>query len=729
MKNYTHLSWLIQSTAFLCLVAQPSQAVTQSLSEPIDHEKQLNFSETNYTKTDHLSFSEVKSQTFSVKEAIKTTSEVKSNTFSVEEALKTATPKVASPKLPTQIAQAVPPAPMLPNPKITIQDNQGNAFEPPAANVPDSTPVLPRAVAPPVGDIAISNIDASSQKVKFNTGSIVIPRVLLRDASVREVLMTLANYAGYNVVFIDGQGDPNSAKATQTISLEFNNESVEDIFNAVLMISGFGANVQGRTIFVGAKLPDTARNLISRTLRMNQSKAIDAASYLAAMGAEYPRLITEVEEIIDPLTQRVIGTRTKTPEFRPLTIKPDDSSNAAILLRGLRVMADERLNAVTLLGEPKLVQIASSMLLQLDARRRQIVVNVKVIDVNLLNTDDFNSSFSFGFNNGFFLQDGGAAVLNFGGVNPPSRAEVTGGAFARPVIPLLNTIVGGAATLSPFFDIQSGPFSDARRGFEEFSNSAVPYARPNFGTFNNPFQPGLSDIDIDPQTGQRTYTYELPGLFQYPQKFLLSLEAQITSGNAKILTDPSIVVQEGQQANISVAEKVLASIQTQVDPLSGVRTTTPVLEDAGLILNVSLEKVDDNGFISLSVNPRITSPGSTVNFDSGDDAVNQITLLNTRQLNSGLIRLRDGQTLILSGIIQESDQTLESKVPILGDIPILGALFRRRSNQVGRNEVVIIVTPKILDDNHNSTFGYDYQPGKDAAEILKRQGFPIQPMP
>ncbi|GFE70537.1 secretin N-terminal domain-containing protein [Chroococcus sp. FPU101] len=707
MRNYIHLSWLIHGTAFLFLVAQPSQATTETQSV-LDSKSKLEFKEISAvnSKIENLSFSEVNHNPVSVEEAI----------------------KIATPKIPTEIAQA---APMLPNPKITIEDNKGNPFEPPTANAPETnTPVLPRAVAPPVGDIAISNIDASSQKVKFNTGSVVIPRVLLRDASVREVLMTLANYAGYNVVFIDGgQSEQNAAKAAQIVSLEFNNESVEDIFNSVLMVSGYSANVRGRTIFVGAVLPSSARNLISRTLRVNQVKAVDAASYLAAQGAEYPRLVTEIEEIIDPLTQRVIGTRTKTPEFRPLTIKPDESSTAAILLQGLKVVADDRLNAVTLIGEPRLVQIASSMLLQLDARRRQVVVNVKVIDVNLLNTDDFNSSFSFGFNNGFFLQDGGAAVLNFGGVNPPSRAEVTGGAFSRPVIPLINTIVGGAATLAPFFDIQSGPFSDARRGFEEFSNNLVPYSRPNFGTFNNPFQPGLSDIDIDPATGQRTYTYELPGLFQYPQKFLLSLEAQITSGNAKILTDPSIVVQEGQQANISVTEKVIGSIKTEVDPLSGVRTTTPVLADAGLILNVNLNQVDDNGFISLSVNPTIASPGPTVSFDSGNDAVNQITLLNTRQLNSGLIRLRDGQTLILSGIIQESDQTSESKVPILGDIPILGALFRRRSNQTGRNEVVIILTPKILDDNAESAFGYDYQPGKDAAEILKRQGFPVQPMP
>jgi type IV pilus assembly protein PilQ len=714
VKNYTYLSWFIHGTAFLFLVTQPSQAATEA-----NGENQLGFKEIEAVniKTENPSFSDVDNKSFSVEQAIKITTPKKSFDAS---------------KTPTEIAQAYPSPPMMPNPNITIQDTQGNPFEAPTANTPQyDTPVLPRAVAPPVGDIAVSNINANSPKIKFNTGSVVIPRVLLREASVREVLMTLANYAGYNVVYIDGQSsqtDQNQPQALQTISLEFNNESVEDIFNSILMISGYQANVQGRTIFVGARLPQSARNLISRTLRMNQVKADDAASFLAAQGAEYQRVFIQIQDVLNK-DGNIVARNTLPPTL--IALKPERSENlvAPILLTGLTAAVDERTNSITLIGEPRLVQVATSLLVQLDIRRRQVVVNVKIIDINLLNTDEFNSSFSFGFNDGYFLQDNGAAVLNFGGVNPPSRSDVTGGAFSRPVVPLLNTIVGGAATLAPFFDIQSAPFNNIPRGYNEFTNDLSPYARPNFGTDRNPFQPGVSDINLDPATGIVEYEYELPGLFQYPQKFLLSLEAQITSGNAKILTDPSIVVQEGQKATISVTEQVVGSVETQVDPLSGVRTTTPVLALAGLILDVDLNRIDDNGFISLSVNPTVAAPGSTVNFDSGDGAVNRITLLNTRKLNSGSIRLRDGQTLILSGIIQETDKTTERKVPILGDIPILGALFRSRSNQVGRNEVIIILTPKILDDNADSAFGYNYQPGKDAAEILKRQGFPIQPMP
>ncbi|MCZ8248895.1 secretin N-terminal domain-containing protein [Microcystis sp. LE19-195.1E] len=603
-------------------------------------------------------------------------------------------------------------APMVPNPEIIIQ------------GVPQapSVPTLPRAVAPPVGDIAISNIDASAEKVKFDR-NMTVPRVLLREASAREVLMTLANYAGYNVVFTSAQGETNAT--SQTVSLEFTNESVENIFNAVLLISGLQANRQGKTIFVGAQLPQGARNLISRTLRLNQVKAVAAAIFLATQGAEYQRLVTQTEDIVDPLTGRVTGRRDVAPTLEPLTPQNTEGSKAALLLTGLRIAADDRLNSINLIGEPRQVQIATSLLTQLDARRRQVVVNVKVIDVNLLNTDRFNSSFSFGFNDGFFVQDNGAAVVNFGNINPPTSSTVgRAGAFAQPIVPLNNVFSGeGTPTLEPFFDVQDAPFSNITQGrvVDRNTGLVVPYARPNFGRFNNPFQPGVTDITED------RIEFTPPGLFQYPQRFLMTLQASIQTGNAKILTDPSLVVQEGQQATVKLTEKVLESVETSVDPLSGERTTVPVLADAGLTLAVNVDQVDDNGFISLSVSPTIASPGSPIQFNSGGLTINTLTPLIRRELTSGLVRLRDGQSLILSGIIQETQQSSETKVPILGDIPILGALFRSRTNQNNRSEVIILLTPKIIEDTATSTLGINYQPGQDAAEMLQRQGFPVQP--
>ena len=81
--------------------------------------------------------------------------------------------------------------------------------------------------------------------------------------------------------------------------------------------------------------------------------------------------------------------------------------------------------------------------------------------------------------------------------------------------------------------------------------------------------------------------------------------------------------------------------------------------------------------------------------------------------------MRDGQGLILSGIIQDADRTSISKTPILGDLPILGSLFRRTTRINERNEVVVLVTPQILDDSDRSTFGYSYVPSYNTRRALE----------
>ncbi|MGH7999397.1 MAG: type II secretion system protein GspD, partial [Brasilonema sp.] len=115
----------------------------------------------------------------------------------------------------------------------------------------------------------------------------------------------------------------------------------------------------------------------------------------------------------------------------------------------------------------------------------------------------------------------------------------------------------------------------------------------------------------------------------------------------------------------------------------------------------------------------------------------KIILVSERSLQSGLIRLRDGQTLILSGIIQDSDRVSVSKVPILGDIPFLGSLFRRTNKTNQRNEVIVLLTPQILDDSERSSFGYNYTPSPEVRQILERGGglqvpkrlLPTSPLP
>ena len=348
---------------------------------------------------------------------------------------------------------------LIPNPEIVVNDNRVEEIKERvfrAQGEPGDNPVpatLPRAVAPPVGDMAVSNVSTMPDMVDLGSGANV-PRLVLRDAPIREVLSLLARSANLNVVYAEGnsEGDGDGEETGPTISLDLENQPVQEVFNSVLLISGMDANRRGNIIYVGEQLPSQARNLVSRTIRLNQVAAENAALYLASLGAAGKRLTSDVEETIDPETGRVVQRTETSAELTDLDTEEDETGTKALLLRGLQVSTDGRLNSITLVGEPRKVETATSFLTQLDARRRQVAVNVKVIDVNLLNQDVFNSSFSFGVNDSFFVQDNGSASLRFGETAPPNTAEVTSptGRLSNP--PVVPNPFSGANT---FIDLNS----------------------------------------------------------------------------------------------------------------------------------------------------------------------------------------------------------------------------------------------------------------------------------
>ncbi|WP_373540596.1 secretin and TonB N-terminal domain-containing protein [Chamaesiphon sp.] len=658
---------------------------------------------------------------------------------------------------PTQASKSTPSsdllaqtAPLVPNPKITIEN----------------APTMPRAVAPPVGDISVSNIDAATPQIDLNSTTRI--NMVLKNSPAREVLESLARSANLNLAYADTLNADGKVKAEATVSLNLRNEPVQNAFNYVLQLSGLEANRIGNTIFVGSRLPDSVRETIVRTLRMNQVTSAAAANFLTTQGAETQIAITKValQTVGEGAAARTVETRTPTI----LALKADEG-NGPLLLKGLAVSTDERLNAVTLIGSARKVAMATSMLTRLDGRRRQVALNVKIVDVNLSNANLMNNSLSFKVGDGFLSVDKGAAVYNYGGYNPPTNSQVLASPTTPPVVAL--SLPGGN---QPFLDYDP----NASLSNQTSGNSAGlgNNARPNLGTIASPYQPGVTAYTppgnatvvaptfntatptfntgltavVSPQTGQliqpggqltdgsvispatgqlvppggqltfgsvtpggpATVTYGLPQNYQIPTKFLSTLQAQIISGNGKILTDPTLVVQEGQKSTVNLTQDVFGGfkINTVAGTGATVSTREPIIKQAGLSLEILVNRIDDNGFISVGVSPTVSSIGSTLTTADGD-----ISLLQSRTLNSGEIRLRDGQTLILSGIIQESERTSVSKVPILGDIPILGALFRSTNKANQRQEVVVLLTPQILNDNRGQV---NYTPGVDARLMLGR---------
>ena len=77
-------------------------------------------------------------------------------------------------------------------------------------------------------------------------------------------------------------------------------------------------------------------------------------------------------------------------------------------------------------------------------------------------------------------------------------------------------------------------------------------------------------------------------------------------------------------------------------------------------------------------------------------------MLSRRNLDLKNIRIKDGETLAIGGLIQESEQKTVQKIPVLGDLPIIGSAFRSSSTSKAKTELVIMLTPKILNDGEGS---------------------------
>lgn len=748
-------------------------------------------------------------------------------------------------------------------PKITITDQRGNSrvaqqtapvtspVPQPSVRTPSSPPNLRlpgrvqgqvppfqrRPVPAPVGDISVSNTFLRPDIVDLSSAARV-PRLSLKEAPVREVLSIIARTAGLNVAFADDTsqqpgaaptpGQPGQTSGVNSrITLDIENETAQEVFNSVLRLSGLDANRIGRTVFVAARLPFNLKNTITRTYRLNQTTADSASAFLASLGAE--RAINRKRPIpgvqtaqLGTASQAIVNVETETVPV--LESVKSDNPSSILPLKGLQVVGDERTNSVTLIGSPSLIEYGAAQLARIDARKRQVAVNVRIVDVNLLASQRVGSSSSFGINDTFFNINQGVATLNFGQNVPvgnvPAAARADNGLYSQPIVnnplagvsPFQNPngtqltrdpVTGNFVPLSPnqpgsVFSPDGNPLTPGISGItsqQRFpANGVQPYSSPtiltnpangqpvidtsgNAGVVGRPatyyLNPGgvinanLTGLNpafktgpyantpllLDPVSGQPVvstaavaaaspnpntlldtvgqaaqFAYSLPQIFQYPKQFLSQLEATIQNGHAKVLTDPTLTVQEGETGTIDVGQEVVSGVNTD---------GTIKKETAGLSLNINVTRVDENGFVNLSVAPLVSSiagsqfveTGSASSTNGGGSSTTfrgDIALLAKRQLASGQIRLRDGQTLILSGVIQDTDRETVAKVPFFGDLPIIGALFRSTTTTNSRNEVIIIVTPRIINDTDTANWGYTYQPGPEAQKVLDSNRTPFQ---
>jgi type II secretion system protein D len=184
------------------------------------------------------------------------------------------------------------------------------------------------------------------------------------------------------------------------------------------------------------------------------------------------------------------------------------------------------------------------------------------------------------------------------------------------------------------------------------------------------------------------------GLYQVlGANYQVTLRAIAQAGNAKVLSRPSILARNNQPAQIVVGQQVPLITSVSYNGLNGTPINAVSYENVGVILNVT-PFITSDGLVEMIVAPQVSAidPTLSVPISAGVNA----PVIDTRSANTVAVT-PDGQTVILGGLIQNSKSVTDTKIPFLGDIPLLGNLFKRTQKSDSQTELIIFLTPYIVE--------------------------------
>jgi MSHA biogenesis protein MshL len=172
------------------------------------------------------------------------------------------------------------------------------------------------------------------------------------------------------------------------------------------------------------------------------------------------------------------------------------------------------------------------------------------------------------------------------------------------------------------------------------------------------------------------------------------LEAFAGQGKVNVMASPWVMAMNNEPAVMRVGTQDVYFVTTsQVDASSGQilqTVVTPQTINEGVTLSVT-PQITADGVINMSIMPSITERTGTATSRLGD----QVPIVSVRETDT-LVRVHEGETIVIAGLMQERTSADTSKVPVLGDIPLVGGLFRREERSKRKTDLVILLTPTIM---------------------------------
>jgi len=224
------------------------------------------------------------------------------------------------------------------------------------------------------------------------------------------------------------------------------------------------------------------------------------------------------------------------------------------------------------------------------------------------------------------------------------------------------------------------------------SNSIVPTS-----ITPGPGLPFLSTSNLFGLPGTSSGFSGANGLYQIlGQDYAVTLHAIAQAGNAKVLSRPSILARNNQPATIQVGQEVPLITGTTYDQF-GNQHNAYNYQSVGVILKVT-PFITEDGLVEMMVSPSISEIDPTTSIPisaSANGTVISAPVIDIRSADTVAVT-PDGQTVVIGGLMQTTKTETVTKIPFLGDVPLLGALFRRTQKSDDKSELMIFLTPHIV---------------------------------
>lgn len=556
----------------------------------------------------------------------------------------------------------------------------------------EDKPVL-RDAEPSVLDL-YGNVSITNRNIPINLS--------LRDSDVKQVLRMFADKAGLNIIF--------KANVSGTVTMDLVNVPLNSAFNMVLETTDLAYVLENNTLIITK--PDDNTNVTKQPMTVVPVKYVSSSA------------------IADFLNKNIFGVK-----------RPGFSSNTL-------VTTNPATNDLIIFGAKENVDIARKVVSQFDKKPITTAFKVNhttpeamskmICDLLLPSTGGgATTGGAAGIVTGGAASSGGSSdgdiVLGEGVVACSLSSGAGGGGGDKGAAAL------GLGSLSVAYYTQLGTVNivggsqqqvDMIREFIEKNDKKQPQAYIEFSiielsedgsrTFNNQwsFTSKHFSVTSDPASGAtdfkplylmgptQQYTSGSPSLV-YTIKYLLQ------NNKARTISNPRIVVTNGQESTIDMTSDYVKTVTTQI--ISGSTSlNTPtqkqyeIGEDDGIKITVT-PFISPDGYVYLNLTPDYAIPYKYIYAAAEDEEAAeagetdlQATLLQRRNLELKNVRIKDGDTLVIAGMMRESDSKTISKVPFLGDLPGIGSFFRSTSTTRNKSELVILVTPKIITDDEEN---------------------------